>query len=199
MSPSLSVSRDSTSASLIARARVGDAQAWERLVELYGPVIYRWGRQAGLQDSDAADVMQEVFRDVARGLGGFQKQSEDDTFRGWLWTIARNQIRRLANRQSHQPRPAGGTAANHRLEQTPDLLEQSSTPDDAAVRTTLVQRALALIQGEFQERTWKAFWRLTMTNDSAATIASELSMTEKSVRQAKYRVLCRLKEILSDE
>ncbi|HUG71112.1 MAG TPA: sigma-70 family RNA polymerase sigma factor [Pirellulaceae bacterium] len=146
MPSSLSASRDSTSASLIARARVGDGQAWERLAELYGPVVYRWSRQAGLQDSDAADVMQEVFRDVARGLDGFEKQKEGDTFRGWLWTITRNQIRRLFNRQTRQPRPVGGTAANHKLEQTPDLLDQPSVPDDATVRTALVQRALVLIQ-----------------------------------------------------
>ncbi|MDG1896579.1 MAG: sigma-70 family RNA polymerase sigma factor [Fuerstiella sp.] len=86
-------SLSSTSPSLLSRARVGDTDAWHRLVEIYSPVVYRWARSAGLQDSDASDVMQDVFRDVARGLSGFRKEKPGDSFRGWLWVIARNRIR----------------------------------------------------------------------------------------------------------
>ena len=51
----------STSASLLARVQADDSEAWSRLVRLYGPVVYRWARQAGLQPNDAADVAQAVF------------------------------------------------------------------------------------------------------------------------------------------
>ena len=49
---------DSTSSSLLMRVKGRDPDAWQRLVNLYGPLVYRWAREAGLQDSDAADVMQ---------------------------------------------------------------------------------------------------------------------------------------------
>ena len=59
----------STSVSLIARLRDQDGDAWQRLVKLYGPLVYRWCREAGLQASDATDVGQEVFGAVATSSG----------------------------------------------------------------------------------------------------------------------------------
>jgi RNA polymerase sigma-70 factor (ECF subfamily) len=146
---------------LIARAKAGDAVAWNQLAELYGPTVYRWSRQAGLQDSDAADVMQDVFRDVARGLDGFRKQRPEDSFRGWLWTITRNQLRRFFYRANQQPNATGGSEAYQQMQQAADILEMESLPDESHVRTSVVQRALELIRGEFQDRTWQAFFRMT--------------------------------------
>jgi Sigma-70 region 2 len=75
----------STSASLLQRVRRFDPDAWDRLCALYGPVVYGWCRRAGLQENDAAEVLQEVFRSVFRGIGDFQKSaSQAGTFRGWL-------------------------------------------------------------------------------------------------------------------
>src|SRR5438045_4144454 len=67
------LSPGSTAPSLLDRVRSRDAQAWERLVELYGPLVYHWcGRQ--LKHQDAADVFQEVFRAVAAHIGNFRKE-----------------------------------------------------------------------------------------------------------------------------
>lgn len=46
----------STSASLLARVKADEPLAWERLIKLYGPVVYSWARGAGLQSEDAADL-----------------------------------------------------------------------------------------------------------------------------------------------
>jgi len=199
MTTGLSASRDSTSTSLIARAKAGDTVAWHQLAEFYGPAVYRWARQAGLQDNDAADVMQEVFRDVARGLAGFRKERPEDSFRGWLWTIARNQLRRFFNQAAQQPNAAGGSDAHQQMQQAAEMLNEESLPDESNVLASVVHRALQMIQSEFQDRTWQAFFRMTVAQHSAAEIAADLDMNEKAVRQAKYRVLCRLREVLSEE
>ena len=47
---------------------------------------------------------------------------------------------------------------------------------------------------EYQERTWTAFWRLTVDGHSAADIARDLGMSANSVRQAKFRVMKRLRD-----
>ena len=189
----------STSASLISRARVGDATAWQRLVEVYSPVVYRWAKSAGLQDSDASDVMQEAFSDVARGLPRFRKEKPSDSFRGWLWVIARNRLRQHFNRISREPRGVGGSAHVDQIHRVPDFLQTDLLPDEVQVKSAVVHRALELIRDEFQQRTWQAFWQLTVSGQSASDIASELGMNEKAVRQAKYRVLCRLREMLHDD
>ena len=56
-----------TRVTLLARLKDGrDADAWREFVQLYGPVVYRFARNRGLQDADAADLMQDVMRSVAR-------------------------------------------------------------------------------------------------------------------------------------
>jgi len=55
-----------TRASLLVRLRdPNDGEAWKDFVRLYAAVIYGFARKRGLQDADAADLMQEVLRSVA--------------------------------------------------------------------------------------------------------------------------------------
>ncbi len=42
-----------------------DSDAWRQFVELYAPLVYRYGRRHRLQDADAADLTQEVLRAVS--------------------------------------------------------------------------------------------------------------------------------------
>jgi RNA polymerase sigma-70 factor (ECF subfamily) len=182
----------STSASLLQRLRAREPAAWERLCQLYGPLVYRWARSSGLQDTDAADVVQEVFRSVAGGLDRFHHDAPTDSFRGWLWGITKNKLRDHFRSRAGNPAGAGGTDAQRQLlevpETPPDSTSNSLKPD-----AVLVHRALALIQVEFEERTWKAFWRSAVDGQPAADIGKELDMTPRAVRQAKYRVLRRLR------
>jgi len=57
----------------------------------------------------------------------------------------------------------------------------------------VIRRALELLREEFEERTWQAFWRMAVLGQTAAEIARDLGMTKHTVRQAKYRVMRRLK------
>ena len=76
----------STSRSLLAALRGQEPEAWQRLVSLYAPLVYHWCRKMELADQDAADIFQEVFQSVARGIATFHKDGPDDTFRGELET-----------------------------------------------------------------------------------------------------------------
>src|SRR5258708_26036876 len=99
-----------TRASLIVRLRDGrDHEAWRQFVELYSAVIYGFARKRGLQDADAADVMQDVLRSVARAAGRLNYDPSRGSFRGWLYTIARNKIFNFLEAGRHRLGP--GTAA----------------------------------------------------------------------------------------
>ena len=80
------------------------------------------------------------------------------------------------------------------LTQIPDLLEQEEEPYSEDSQKCLLRRALAMLRGDFEEKTWQAFWRMTVDGHAAAEIAADLGMSAKTVRQAKYRVLCRLRQ-----
>lgn len=191
-----SSSSNSTSASLIRRVRLKDAGAWKRLVELYGPLVYSWSRRQGLRDSDAADVVQDVFRSVFQALDQFQREHPDANFRGWLAAITRNQVHLFFRRQGHGSPALGGDAATILMQQVPDPLNE----DDSTVAEShrLLHRALAIVRVDFNETTWKSFWRMAIEQHPAAEIAADLGLTETSVRQAKFRVLQRLRQELDD-
>ena len=59
-------------------------------------------------------------------------------------------------------------------------------------------RALELFRGDFEESTWQAFWRTAVDNQTPAEVAAALGMSKVAVRQAKARVLRRLKEVVGD-
>ena len=63
----------------------------------------------------------------------------------------------------------------------------------------LLQRALKLVENDFAPHTWKAFWQFTIEGRSAKEIADEIGMSETGVRQAKFRVLARLREALGTQ
>jgi RNA polymerase sigma-70 factor (ECF subfamily) len=182
-----------TSPSLIDRAKAGDADAWTVLAECYGALVYSWTRQKGLQESDAADITQNVLRNVARSLRTFEKNQPGDSFRAWLRTITENELRRFFQQRHKVPQQLADSACD-----LSPIVEPSTTDASGGTNPQLifVRQALEVVRRETQERTWNAFWRLTVTEQSATEVGLELGMSEKAVRQAKYRVLCRLREIL---
>ena len=185
----------STSLTLLDRARREDPEAWRRLVQLYGPTVFGWCRQSALQASDAADIVQEVFRAVWAGIGGLRKDRPADSFRGWLWTITRNKLRDHLRRCALRPVAPGGTDAYQQLQQLPDVPREATRLEEDR---SLTHRALQLIRAEFEDRTWEAFWASAVEGCSADDIARDLGMTKGAVRQAKYRVLQRLRQDLCD-
>ena len=78
---------NTTSFSLLERLRQpSDSAAWDRFVELYTPLLFYWGRRAGLQSADAADLVQDVFEVLLRKLPEFQYDRQK-SFRSWLRTV----------------------------------------------------------------------------------------------------------------
>jgi RNA polymerase sigma-70 factor (ECF subfamily) len=190
-------SSTSTHRSLLQQARGRDPAAWERMVALYGPLVLGWCRGWGLGEEDAADVFQEVFQAVAAHLAGFRRDRAGDTFRGWLRTITRNKVTDLYRRREREPSGVGGSEARDRLARVPGAIPPDEENGDAA-EAVLLHRVLAMIRGEFEPRTWEAFWQTAVEGRAAADVAAELGMTPGAVRVAKSRVLHRLRTDLGD-
>lgn len=181
-----------TSSSLLERVRARDEEGWRRFVAVYGPLIYDWCRSFGVQPADANDIGQEVLKSVMGNLGEFKKTKPGDSFHGWLHVIVRNKVRDHYRRLENHPAGAGGSEVKAVLDQIPDEVTQSTVGIESAGNLALKQ-ALELIRPEFQEQTWTAFWRLTVEGHRASEIAADLGMTPNNVRQAKFRVLQRLR------
>ena len=178
-----------TPASLLERLRrPGDAAAWARFVELYTPLLYHWARRAGLQEADAADLVQEVLALLFRKLPEFT-YDRGRSFRAWLRTVTLNKWRE--GLRHRRPVPVGGGVA-----------AEAAAPDEAAAfeeaeyRQSLVRQALQALQGEFPASTWKAFQEYVLAGRGAEEVAAELRLRVGTVYAAKSRVLARLRQEL---
>src|SRR4051794_28075980 len=82
-----------TRASLLVRLRdPQDGEAWRQFVQLYASVVYGFARRRGLQDADAADLMQDVFRAVSAAIGRLDYDPQRGSFRSWLYTVTRSKL-----------------------------------------------------------------------------------------------------------
>jgi RNA polymerase sigma-70 factor (ECF subfamily) len=188
---------DSTSLSLLEHVRQRSPEAWARLVFLYGPLVEHWCQSWGAPAADADDIKQEVFQAVSTAMATFRRDRPGDTFRGWLRVIARRKFLDYCRQKGKQGQAQGGTDAHRKLLQVPDPenVPADDPPDEV---TRLHHRALELVRGQFEERTWQAFWRSAVDGQTPADVGQELGMTTVAVRKAKSRVLRRLKEEMGD-
>jgi len=183
-----------TSVTLLEALRDGKAQeSWRRFVKLYSPLLLQWARQLGLQDSDAADLVQDVFVTLVAKLPGFE-YDRDKSFRRWLHTVLRNRWRDWQRRKAVLGLATGNSTV---IREAPD--DDESTAEITAVeyQRQLFSRALQLLKDEFQPATWRAFWEHGVNSRSAAEVARELGLTAGAVYAAKFRVMTRLREDLA--
>ena len=145
----------SISSTLLDRVKADRPEAWTRLVTLYGPVIYRWCRQAGAARDDAPDLVQEVFAAIARHVGSFRRDRPGDSFGARLRTITRNTIRGHFRSRRGQAVARGGTDAQAQLHQVPEPLEAVEAGDPREVADLVLPIGLELVRAEFESRTWR--------------------------------------------
>ncbi len=87
---------DEINDALLRQAQHGDTDAFQRLVAVYTPLVWRTALVFLRDRLSAEDVLQEVWLDVWRGLARFR---EPEPFRPWLLTIVANRCRKTTRRK----------------------------------------------------------------------------------------------------
>ena len=154
--------------SLIVKLRdPADTAAWREFVAIYEPLVYRLARRKGLQDADARDLCQEVFRTVARAIESLGPGPR--------------QLPRLA--LTDRPQPADQLpdatavpAPRQRVHQRPGAPRSPAGrrpvghgPVRGRVPPHLFRWAADEVEGEFAPTTWQAFWQTAVEGRSAGT------------------------------
>jgi RNA polymerase sigma factor (sigma-70 family) len=183
-----------TRPSLLVRIRdPQDKEAWRQFFELYASLIYGFARKRGLQDADAADLMQEVLRSVASAAGNLEYDPQRGSFRGWLYTVTRNKLYTFLDGQKRQIRGSGDTGAYQALEQQTGEADEAEGLWEQEYQRRLFAWAAEQVRPEFQEPTWQAFWLTAVDGKSAKEAGQSLGMSPGAIYVAKSRVLARLK------
>lgn len=200
---------------MIGELLANEADSWTQFHVLYGGFVNEWIRRAGLDANEAADVSQEVFCAVTASIVSYQHSKEKSgSFRAWLFGITRNKINDFFRKQSRLAIPEGGETGQIRLQQIAaearEVFESEASADGSIsvqvwsqCEVTLVSKSLhdavRQVQNDFGEQTWQVFWRVIVHGEAPAQVALDLSISPEAARQAKFRVLKRMREELSNQ
>src|SRR5581483_11769918 len=143
-----------TRASLLIRLRdPQDQEAWRQFIEVYSALIYGFARERGLQDADAADLMQEVLRSVSGAMGRLNYDPGRGSFRGWLYTITRNKLNSFVTRQKRQVLGTGESGMQERL------AEEATQGEDALWDQEYERRLFEWAADRVRNRSGESVWQ----------------------------------------
>jgi RNA polymerase sigma-70 factor (ECF subfamily) len=184
-----------TRPSLVLRLRdLEDQAAWAEFLEIYEPFVYRLARNKGLQDADARDLCQDVFRAVASAIERWDPDPAKGRFRGWLFRIARNLIVNFLAAEGRHARGSGRTSIHELLESQAAKDPRAENEFAAEFKRRAFHWAAERVREEFADTTWQAFWKTGVENQPVAGVAKELKMTAGAVYIARSRVLARIRQ-----
>lgn len=182
-----------TSLSLLERLRDrSDAGAWQRLVDLYTPLIHSWLSRQGVAPPDLDDLVQDVLVVLVRELPRFQHSRQRGAFRHWLRAVTVNRLRGYW-RAKHAHDAEDENRWADVLDQLEDPSSALSVLWDAEHDQHVVHRLLQLLRPEFALSTWQAFRGVVLEERPAREVAADLGLSVNAVLIAKSRVLQRLR------
>lgn len=170
---------------IIARARRGDADAFEQLVEAYRNQVFRLALRMCGNEADADEVAQEAFLSAWKGLPNFRGESRFSTWLYQLTTHAAIDLLRREKRQAAAEDIDGITAADD----GPSLQQQA----ERAETRREVRAALMQLPEEYRQVLLLRF----MQELSYEEIGQALKLPAGTVKSRLNRAKAQLKDILS--
>ena len=163
----------------LASARTGDDEAFARIFRDVQPALLRYLR---VITSDPEDVASETWVQVVAGLRRFRGEEQD--FRAWLFTIARNRAADAGRSRARRPVVP--------LDMT-EVAQELTSPDaaDLALETVSTQATMAFIRSLPPEQAEIIMLRVVAGLDTG-DVARIVGKSPGAVRVAAHRGLRRL-------
>jgi RNA polymerase sigma-70 factor (ECF subfamily) len=120
---------------LVARCRAGDAAAFRQLFREHRVAVTRLVHRMTSGSADLEDLVQEVFVQVHKSLGGFRREAQLGT---WIYRIAVNVV--LMHRRAQKVRPGSLPAP---VDGT--LVDDGEQPDEQVARRRRVTALYRLL------------------------------------------------------
>jgi RNA polymerase sigma factor (sigma-70 family) len=189
-----------TRASLLERLRdMGDQSSWNAFHDLYHNLIFSVARRAGLNESEASEVVQDTLICVAKKMPGFTYDPAKDSFKGWLLQLVRWRIR---DQFAKRARPAGEQRQYFSRDEQGQQDTRTATVDrvaDPAVpileglwdeewEARLLEAALARIRRQVQPQHYQIYHLHVVLGQPAREVARALGVNAAQIYLAKHRI-----------
>jgi RNA polymerase sigma-70 factor (ECF subfamily) len=167
-------------------AKRGDEDAFANIWREFHPGLLRYLRVKA--DSEAEDLAADMWCQVIRALGSFE--GDEDGFRAWLYTTARNRLTDWYRGSHRRPDPIDHTNLL--------MMPASNNVESDAEENSATDAALALIAQLPPDQAEAVMLRI-IAGLSVSSVAKIMRRTPGSVRVLCHRGLRRLEDALESE
>jgi RNA polymerase sigma factor (sigma-70 family) len=185
-----------TRASLLVGLQAGDEDRWHEFHRLYGPLIRAFALKAGLNETEADEVVQETCIGLAKNVGEFHYDPAKCRFKTWLLNLAgwrvKNQFekRKRWDQRMHSQADEGRTSTIERAAD-PETFEKFW---DKEWHDHVMKAAVEKIRAQFSAAQFQMFDLNVLKEWPAREVAKSLGVSVASVYLAKHRVSAALKK-----
>lgn len=189
-----------TRRSLITRLKDwNDQESWKAFFDTYWRLIYRAAIRAGLNDTEAQEVVQETVISVSKSMPDFHYDQEKGSFKGWLlrltnWRVSDQLRKRQRDHRFRRVEAATstGTAAVERLPDPASANLEATWEDDW--ERNLVEVAIQRVKRKLDPKHYQAFDLYVFKEWPVARVAKALRMNAGRVYLIKHRVSALIKK-----
>lgn len=182
-----------TRASLIGRLRDWQDQAsWQDFFDTYWKLIYGVGRKAGLNDTEAQDVVQETMVSVAKHMPKFKYDPAIGSFKAWLLTMTRWRIIAQFRKRgpiADEPRTSNDKTATALVEKIADESGHKwEEVWEAEWETNLLEAAIVRVQRRIDPEKYQIFDFYVNKDWPPAKVAERFHVSVDQVYLVKHRI-----------
>jgi RNA polymerase sigma-70 factor (ECF subfamily) len=169
---------------LVLRCQAADPDAFAEIVNRYGPRLRYYLLKLLGHPEAAVDASQEVWLDVYRGIARLRRP---ESFRTWLYRVARDRAARVLRQSRSRPRTVGDD----------QLADAEVVEDFTAEDAARIHSALDRLSAEHREVLVLRFMDDLSYEEISQVIGCHLGTVKSRIHHAK-RLLRRAMEELGD-
>jgi len=189
------MSSTDTRVSVIVGVCQKDPERWREFDSIYRPMLFAFLRKRGLNESDANDVVQEIFVKLLAKIHTYDR--EKFKFRSWLFSVAHNTLIDHARRRATHQKAVDGWAGQM-LSATPTDSVRMTEEWVRIHREKILEHALKTVRARTSSRVWACFEQRLLRNRPAALIAAALNIEPNAVYVNASRVLKQVRAVCDE-
>ncbi len=172
-----------------------DSASWQTFFDTYWGLIYQVALKAGLNETEAEEVVQETVISVAKAMKDFHYDPARGSFKGWLlqltgWRIT-NQFhkrRRFAESIIHPSEAKSDLEAGNLPSNLPAIPAELERLWDAEWEANLYSAALERVRHQVNPKHFQIFDLCVTQTKSIKDVAQFLGVSSMEVYLSRHRV-----------
>jgi RNA polymerase sigma-70 factor, ECF subfamily len=172
------MSNSDTRGSVIVVVCQNDPERWREFDSIYRPMLLAFLRKQHLNDSDANDVVQDIFVKLLSKIQTYDR--EKYRFRRWLFSVAHNTLIDFARRRASQKKAVDGWVMTV-LQATPSDSLKTAEEWVKIHRMKILHHALRSVRNCTTPRVWACFEQRLLRDRPGTLIAGELGLEASTV------------------